>query len=119
MLAFLKNFRTTRFNHCATVIQKNLKTTYYRRKYLETRNAILVIQSLTRRHLAWKHAQETLNLKATTAIQRIWRGQKQRKSFDILRNNVILTQAAAKGFLRKKEIIDTRFKKAAVLIQRF
>jgi myosin-5 len=43
MLAFLENLRTTRLNHCATVIQKNLKAKYYRRKYLETQNAILLI----------------------------------------------------------------------------
>lgn len=118
MLAFLENLRTKRLDHCATVIQKNLKATYYRRKYLETRNAILFIQSVTRRHLAWKHAQETRSLKAATTIQRIWRGQKQRKSFDARRNNVILAQAAAKGFLRRTEIMDTRFGKAAALIQR-
>jgi myosin heavy subunit len=44
MLAFLENLRITRLNHCATVIQKNLKAKYYRRKYLEARNAILLIQ---------------------------------------------------------------------------
>ena len=43
MLVFLENLRTTYLNHYATVIQKNLKATYYRRKYLETRNAILFI----------------------------------------------------------------------------
>jgi myosin heavy subunit len=118
MLAFLENLRTTRLNHCATVIQKNLKAKYYRRKYLEARNAILLIQSVTRRHLAWKHTQETRRIKAATTIQRVWRGQKQRKSFNAIRNNVILIQAAAKGFLRRREIMDTRVGKAAVLIQR-
>jgi hypothetical protein len=68
ILAFLENLRMMRLNYCATVIQKNLKATYYRRKYLETRNAILLIQSVTRRHLAWKHAQETCNFKAATII---------------------------------------------------
>jgi myosin heavy subunit len=100
------------------VIQKNLKAKYYRRKYLEARNAILLIQSVTRRHLAWKHTQETRKIEAATTIQRVWRGQKQRKSFNTIRNNVILVQAAAKGFLRRREIMDTRVGKAAVLIQR-
>ncbi|CZR60102.1 uncharacterized protein PAC_09997 [Phialocephala subalpina] len=88
-LAFLENLRTTRLNHCATMIQKNLKAKYYRRKYLEARNAILLFQSATRRHLAWKHTQETRKIKAATTIQRVWRGQKQRKSFNAIRNNVI------------------------------
>jgi myosin-5 len=100
------------------MIQKNLKAKYYRRKYLEARTAILLFQSLTRGHLARKHAQETRKIKAATTIQRVWRGQKQRKSFNEIRNNVILAQAAAKGFLRRREIMDTRLGNAAVMIQR-
>jgi len=118
MLAFLENLRTTRLNDCAIMIQKNLKAKYYRRKYLEARNAILLFQSVARAHLARKHAQEARKIKAATTIQRVWRGQKQRKSFTAIRNNVILAQAAAKGFLRRREIMDTRLGNAAVLIQR-
>ena len=70
MLAFLESLRSTRLNHCATVIQKNLKAKYHRRKYLETRKAILLIQSVTRRHLAWKHTQESRKIKAAITIQR-------------------------------------------------
>jgi myosin-5 len=100
------------------MIQKNLKAKYYRRKYLEARNAILFFQSATRAHLARKHAQETRKIKAATTIQRVWRGQKERKKFNAIRNNVILAQAAAKGFLRRREIMETRVGNAAVLIQR-
>ena len=39
LLAILENLRTTCLNHCATVIQKNLKAKYYCRKYLEARSA--------------------------------------------------------------------------------
>jgi myosin-5 len=118
MLAFLENLRTNRLNDCAIMIQKNLKAKYYRRKYLEARTAILLFQSLTRGHLARKHAQEIRKIKAATTIQRVWRGQKQRKSFNEIRNNVILAQAAAKGFLRRREIMETRMGNAAVIIQR-
>ncbi|CAG8973804.1 hypothetical protein HYALB_00006349 [Hymenoscyphus albidus] len=118
MLAFLENLRTTRLNDCAIMIQKNLKAKYYRRKYLEARNAILLFQSVTRAHLTRKHAQETRKIKAATTIQRVWRGQKQRRSFLAIRNNVILAQAAAKGFLRRREIMETRVGNAAILIQR-
>jgi myosin-5 len=117
ILAFLENRRITRLDYSATMIQKNLKAKYYRRKYLEARNAILLIQSIIRRHLAWKHTQETRKIKAATTIQRVWRGQKQRKSFNAVRNNVILIQAAVKGFLQRREIMDTRVSKAAILIQ--
>jgi myosin-5 len=52
IVAFLENLRTTRLNHCTTMIQKNLQARYYRCKYLEARNSILLIQSAIRRHLA-------------------------------------------------------------------
>ena len=118
MLAFLENLRTNRLNDCAIMIQKNLKAKYYRRKYLEARNSVMIFQSLARAHLARKHAQETRRIKAATTIQRVWRGQKQRKNFTEIRSNVILAQAAAKGFLRRREIMDTRLGNAAKKIQR-
>jgi myosin-5 len=118
MLAFLENLRTNRLNEAAIMIQKNLKMKYYRRRYLEARNAILSFQSVTRGHIARKLAQEARKIKAATTIQRVWRGARQRKSFNAIRNNVILAQAAAKGFLRRREIMETRVGNAAVLIQR-
>ena len=118
VLAFLENLRTNRLSDCAIMIQKNLKAKYYRRKYLEARNAILLIQSIARGYLARKHAQETRKVRAATTIQRVWRGHKQRNNFNTIRNSVILAQAAAKGFLRRGEIMDTLVRSAVVLIQR-
>ena len=118
MLAFLENLRTNRLNGAATMIQKNLKAKYYRRKYLEARDSILLFQSLVRAHLTRKRAEEARKVRAATTIQRVWRGHKQRQSFNAIRNNVILAQAAAKGFLRRREIMETRVGNAVVLIQR-
>ncbi|KAG9230474.1 hypothetical protein BJ875DRAFT_444987 [Amylocarpus encephaloides] len=89
MLEFLENLRTARLNHYAIVIQKNLKTKYYRRK-----------------------------IKAAITIQKVWRVQNQPKISNALHQSAILVQAAAKGFLRRKEIKDNRFRKAAIVIQR-
>ncbi|KAH9204065.1 hypothetical protein DL95DRAFT_529407 [Leptodontidium sp. 2 PMI_412] len=114
-LALLENERARRLDHCATVIQKNLKATYCRHRYLKARDAILFTQSIIRKHLAWKYVQKR---KAATTIQRIWRGQRQRTSLDVVRNNVTLMQAAAKGFLRRREIMNTSTREAAMLIQK-
>jgi myosin-5 len=118
MLAFLENLRTSRLNNCAIMIQKNLKAQYYRRRYLEARNAVLTFQAFTRGHLARKRAEEYRRIKAATTIQRVWRGQKERKKFNVIRNNLIQAQAIAKGFLRRKGILETRVGNAAVIIQR-
>lgn len=118
MLAFLENLRTSRLNNCAIMIQKNLRAKYYRRRYLDAREAIVRFQAVTRAYLARKQAQELRTIKAATTIQRVWRGQKERKKFLRIRADLVLAQAAIKGFLRRKEIMETRVGNAALLIQR-
>lgn len=118
MLAFLENLRTNKLNDCAIMIQKNLKAKYYRRRYLEARQAIVSFQATTRAYLARKQAQELRTVKAATTIQRVWRGQKERKKFLRTRADLVMAQAAIKGYLRRREIMETRVGNAAVLIQR-
>ena len=118
MLAFLENLRTSRLNECAVMIQKNLKCKYYRRKYLEARNSVMLFESLARGYTARIRAEEVRNIKSATSIQRVWRGQKERKRYNLIRNNVILVQAATKGFLCRRNISETRLGNAARTIQR-
>ncbi|KAI1765564.1 putative myosin MYO2 [Hypoxylon sp. FL1150] len=118
MLAHLENLRQSRMSEAAIMIQKNLKAKYYRRKYLEAREAIVSIQSLARAYATRVKAQELRTVRAATTIQRVWKGQKQRKQFLQIRSSVILVQAIAKGYLRRKEIMETRVGNAVILIQR-
>ncbi|KAI0012817.1 putative myosin MYO2 [Xylariaceae sp. FL0662B] len=118
MLAHLEHMRQNRMSGAAIMIQKNLRAKYYRRKYLEAREAIISFQSLGRAYMTRVKAQELRTVKAATTIQRVWKGQKQRKAFLRIRNNVILVQAVAKGYLRRKEIMETRVGNAVILIQR-
>ncbi|KAJ4379409.1 Myosin type-2 heavy chain 1 [Didymella sp. IMI 355093] len=118
MLAFLENLRTARLNDAAIMIQKNLRAKYYRRIYLEMREAIVAVQSLARGFMTRERAEEQRQVKAATTIQRVWRGSKDRKRFHIVRQSVVLFEAAAKGFLCRKNILDTRLGNAARIIQR-
>lgn len=118
MLAFLENLRTNRLNDCAIMIQKNLRAKYYRRRYLEAREAIILTQSAIRAWKARKAAMELRTIRAATTIQRVWRGQKQRKAFLQIRKDMVLFESAAKGYLRRKNIMETRLGNAALLIQR-
>ncbi|KAI9683125.1 MAG: Myosin type-2 heavy chain 1 [Trizodia sp. TS-e1964] len=118
MLAFLENLRTSRLNDCAIMIQKNLRCKYYRRKYLEARNSIMMFQSGFRGHLSRKQTHEVRRNKSATTIQRIWRGQKERKTFHQIRNNIILLQATTKGYLCRRNITETKLGNAARIIQR-
>ncbi|KAI9818569.1 MAG: Myosin type-2 heavy chain 1 [Pycnora praestabilis] len=118
MLAFLENLRTSRLTACAIMIQKNLRCKYYRRKFLEAKESILVFQTWTRGHLARIRAEESRQIKAATTIQRVWRGQKEMKTFNRTRNNIIVFQSIAKGYLCRRDIMDTRLGNAATTIQR-
>ncbi|ETN40215.1 uncharacterized protein HMPREF1541_04491 [Cyphellophora europaea CBS 101466] len=118
MLAFLENLRSARLKECAIMIQKNLRAKYYRRKFLETREAVIQMQAATRAFIARRRADEIRQTKAATDIQRVWRGSKQRKSYNITRNNFILFESRAKGYLLRKNIMETRFRQAATTIQR-
>ena len=72
MLAHLENMRQNRMSGAAIMIQKNLKAKYYRRKYLEAREAIVTFQSLSRAYTTRKKAQELRTVKAATTIQSLF-----------------------------------------------
>jgi len=118
MLAFLENLRTNRLNECAIMIQKNLRCKYYRRKYLEARESILVFQACTRGRHARIRAEEVRQVRAATMIQTLWRGQKERRKFKAIRDNIIMLQSVTKGFLCRKNIMETRIGNAVNVIQR-
>lgn len=118
MLAFLENLRTSRLNECAIMIQKNLRSKYYRRRYLHARASILTTQALIRGFLARQRADKVRQDKAATTIQRVWKGHKERKQYNKIRGNFILFQSVAKGFLRRQNIMDSIHGDAAKTIQR-
>ncbi|KAI8940949.1 hypothetical protein NX059_002202 [Plenodomus lindquistii] len=118
MLAFLENLRTARLNDAAVMIQKNLRAKYYRRIYLDMREAVISVQALARGYMTREKTEEARQVKAATTIQRVWRGSKDRKKFHLIRDSLIKLEAAAKGFLLRKNLLDTRLGNAARMIQR-
>lgn len=75
------------------MIQKNLRMKLYRKRYLEARSSILAVQALARGWMARTKAQEARRTRAATTIQRVWRGQKQRKKYLAVRKSVVRLQA--------------------------
>ncbi|KAK8199579.1 class V myosin-like protein [Phyllosticta capitalensis] len=118
MLAFLENLRTARLNGAAIMIQKNLRAKYYRRKYLDAREAIVATQAIIRGYQARVLAEEMRQVKSATSIQRVYRGYKERQKFVRVRKSVVLFDSVAKGWLFRKSILDKRFRDAAMCIQR-
>lgn len=118
MLAFLENLRTARLNDAAIMIQKNLRAKYYRRIYVEMREAVVSVQSLARGFMARERAEEARQVRAATIIQKSWRGSKVRKQYHIIRNSIIALQAQAKGRLLRQAIMDRQWLRAALICQR-
>ena len=118
MLAFLENLRTDRLNGCAIMIQKNLKCKFYRRKYLEARSSILLLQTWARGHHARQQAEAVRQTKAATNIQKLWRGFKARTQYNSTIQNITLAEAVFKGYLFRRNLLETRMGNAAVTIQR-
>lgn len=118
MLAFLENLRTARLNEAAIMIQKNLRAKYYRRIYMEMREAIVAVQSLARGFMTRERAEEARQVKAATTIQRVWRGCKVREEYHAIRKSIIEFQAQAKGRLLRKALQDRQWLRAALICQR-
>ena len=118
MLAFLENLRTTRLNNCAILIQKNLRCKYYRRKYLEARKSIVLLQTLSRGYHARQCAEDVRQIRAATNIQKVWRGHKEKQRYDQIRNNIMLLQGITKGYLCRRKIMETKVGNASRTIQR-
>jgi myosin-5 len=118
MLATMETLRTKRLSDAAIMIQKNLRAVYYRRRYVESRTAILRCQALTRGFIARRMADTLRREKAATTIQRVWKGQKEAKKYQVIKQSVARFQAIVRGYLHRKLILDTRLGNAALIIQR-
>lgn len=118
MLAKMENMRAARLTGAAIMIQKNLLCRLYRRRYLEARESILRSQALLRGFIARKVAQSMRREKAATTIQRVWKGQKEVKSYNKIRQSLALFQAISRGYLCRKGILEKQLGDAAVCIQR-
>ena len=118
MLAYLENLRSTRLNDAAIMIQKNLRCRYYRNRYARILSSIRGFQCFARGFMAIRRANLARQIIFATSIQSAWRGHCQRVKTNDLRRSILLFEAVSKGYLKRKGILDTRFKNAAMVIQR-
>ena len=118
MLAMMENLRSARLNEAAVMIQKNLLCRYYRRRYLEAREAVMQSQAFVRGFIARRKADDMRKHKAATTIQRVWKGSKEVKKFNVVKRSVTRFDAVSRGFLCRRDIMNRRLGNAAKIIQR-
>jgi myosin-5 len=73
--------RADRFDECATVLQKNIRRSIYRHRYLRTQKAILGLQCLVRQRLAKNELHLLQKEKAALLIQTQFRRFSARKEY--------------------------------------
>ena len=93
MLAYLETLRSDRLNVCAILIQKNMLSNLYRKKYLRLRKGMVMTQTRIRGFLARKMVENLRRNHAAVTIQRYIRGLIARTSYYKARKQVIQLQA--------------------------
>ncbi|KAK9467430.1 P-loop containing nucleoside triphosphate hydrolase protein [Lipomyces arxii] len=118
MLAYLENLRSQRLNHAATLIQKNWRRLYYRKRYLEIMRSIVKTQAVVRGHLTRMRVENIRQNAAAAQIQTAWRAFYARKEYQDVCTAVIKTQSCVRGYLVRKGLLAGRQTNAAISIQR-
>ena len=148
MILAMNQLQCLRKNKAATMIQAVWKCYSNRRKYLETKAKIILIQSLARRMIAQKSHQNLLKKrqesailiqcfirrhqamkqlrslktnKAALTIQKNWKAFKGRKTFLTLKSKTIVLQSFSRMIINRKaylSLLATR-ESSAILIQKY
>lgn len=100
------------------LIQKNMRRHIQRKKYLQLREATIVLQTATRALLARKLYRFLRETQAAIRVQRVWRGFVERKRYQRVRRAIVKIQAVTRGFFAWKRVFGLRQEKAATDIQR-
>lgn len=118
MLAHLEKLRTDKLHSSATLIQKHIRGSYYRQRYIEARDSTLKLQSLIRGFNARLRAQQEKQRLAATAIQTLLRGFIARKKFTDATRAIIALQGLARARVSRGKFVEHRKAQHIVTIQK-
>lgn len=111
ILAVLEEKRTSRLHALATLIQKNLRCKYDRKRYVKTRASIVAIQAITRGFLTRRRTRVPYLHKAATTIQRAYRSWYQLRLWRQYRRRVIIVQTLWRQYRRRVIFIQTLWRR--------
>lgn len=116
-LAFLEKIRSENFTKIIILIQKNVRRSYYVKKYLILKKSTLIIQSLWRGVKARKECAEARRINAAIVIQRNVRSRIARKKFETVKSSIICIQYAWRRHVRRRDFEYIQKRSAALNIQ--
>ncbi|CAG0891502.1 unnamed protein product, partial [Cyprideis torosa] len=116
-LAYLEKLRSEKRLACCVLIQKNIRMFIQRKKYLEIRRSVLVIQSRIRGMQARKLAQHLRETRAAIILQKHVRRFLAQRAFLRTKATVLGLQRFTRGLLARKNYLMLKYIAKATIIQ--
>jgi myosin-5 len=117
MLAHLEKLRTDKLNASATLVQKNIRGVYYRRKYVEIRDSIMKLQSLIIGYNARARVQQQIEFDSATTIQTLVRAKQARKRFTAATASIAALQNLIRAKQARLRFLEGQKERGIALIQ--
>lgn len=117
MLAHFEKLRSDKLHKSAVMIQKNLKCVYYRRRYLEIRCSLVLLQTLIRGHCTRTAIQAEKEREAAVTIQTLARASLLRRRVSCAMGSIIALQNAFRAVQSRRIYTRRKDEKAAIIIQ--
>jgi myosin-5 len=102
MLAYMEKLRTDRVNYLVTLMQKNFLRHMHVKRYQNLRRATIGVQSVWRKKLAQRRAEQIRQEEAAVTIQRFSRGFICRQRFLQTRYAIVQIQSRKCPFLNER-----------------
>ena len=117
MLAFLEKRRSGKMHSSIVLIQKNIKSHYYRKNYLATKNALNFMQNVVRGKVVRQRIDTEFKNSAALLVQTAIRGATKRSETQSIIATIIAIQTKIKKQLRQQQMLVEHEHDAAVTIQ--
>ncbi|CCD23018.1 myosin 2 NDAI_0A08650 [Naumovozyma dairenensis CBS 421] len=117
MLAYLENLRTAKMDKAIILIQKHIRSKYYRKHYLSVKKSILDVQSTVRGKLARLRTEHGFQVQSAIAIQTIYRGYSKRAYVHNIIASIKRIQIQVRKELQLREMQTKHELDAAITIQ--
>ncbi|XP_071611267.1 unconventional myosin-Vc isoform X1 [Heliangelus exortis] len=121
-VAYLEKLRSDKLRHACIMIQKSVRGWLQRKKFLQIKQAALVIQQYLRGQRTVRQAITARTLKqawAAITIQKYCRGYLVRRLCQLIRVAAVTIQAYTRGFLARKKYQKMLEEHKAVILQKY
>ncbi|KAJ2676508.1 Myosin type-2 heavy chain 1 [Coemansia spiralis] len=118
MLAIIEKHRVERLNQAATAIQSLARMSQERKRYLQQRQAALLLQTAVRGLLARRELRRRRDTRAAVTMQSVARRFLARKQYTETRRSIVRLQALVRGNQTRNQFGELRNQTAAVEIQK-